>query len=150
MTWEAVTPEEWARLREHLPPENGQRPKGGRPLADARRCFNGILWLLWTGAPWSALPQEYGTPSTVHRRWQKWTRDGTLETLMQGYSSRLNDKGQKPVWDADGVPGRQRRPGSTKSRLPSKQKLWSLLMSRVLNPDWLWARPSFTPVEGPA
>ena len=37
-------------------------PKGGRRVADARHCFEGILRILWTGAPWSEW-RRYGSPS---------------------------------------------------------------------------------------
>ncbi|PYP99280.1 MAG: hypothetical protein DMF83_31100 [Acidobacteria bacterium] len=63
MAWRALTDAQWDRIRPHLPRENCQ-PQGGRPRADPRRCFEGILWILWTGAPWSELPPRYGSPTT--------------------------------------------------------------------------------------
>ncbi|WP_041725531.1 IS5 family transposase [Megalodesulfovibrio gigas] len=32
----------------------------GRPAKDARLMFNGVLWILRTGAPWRDLPAEFG------------------------------------------------------------------------------------------
>ena len=46
---------QWARIAPHLP-RRKRNPQGGRPPADPRKCFEGILWILWTGAPWKALP----------------------------------------------------------------------------------------------
>ncbi len=31
----------------------------GRPWAESRACFEGILWVLQTGAAWRFLPDEY-------------------------------------------------------------------------------------------
>src|SRR2546427_648096 len=67
MAWRALTDAQWERIRPHLPREKRQ-PHGGRPRADPRRCFEGILWVLRTGAPWSELPPRYGSPATCWRR----------------------------------------------------------------------------------
>jgi transposase len=49
MTWRAVTDEKSERIRKQLP--RRKRCKlGGRPSVDDRQCFEGILWILWTGA----------------------------------------------------------------------------------------------------
>ena len=36
-----------------------RNPKGGRPRADDRLVFEGILWVLKTGARWQDLPEKY-------------------------------------------------------------------------------------------
>jgi len=67
MAWRSLADKQWDLIKEHLP----KRPlnkKGGRPLADDCKCSEGILWILWTGAPWSELLEKYGTKSTVNRR----------------------------------------------------------------------------------
>src|SRR5438876_219340 len=46
----------WAGIPPHLP-RRGRNPHGGRPPAEPRTCFEGILW---TGAPCKALPRPYG------------------------------------------------------------------------------------------
>jgi transposase len=71
MAWRAVTDKPWELIKEELP-RRKRRPRGGRPPADDRKCFEGILWILWTGAPWSARPARYGAKSTVHRRLSEW------------------------------------------------------------------------------
>ncbi|MDP7665080.1 MAG: transposase, partial [Nitrospinota bacterium] len=55
MAWRGLTDWQWKLIQPHLPPRK-INPKGGRPWADNRKCFEGILWILWTGAPWSELP----------------------------------------------------------------------------------------------
>jgi transposase len=71
MAWRAVTNKQWKHIKQHLSPRQCSR-KGGRPPLDDRTCFEGILWILWTGAPWSELPARYGSKSAVHHRLKAW------------------------------------------------------------------------------
>src|SRR5262245_50149601 len=77
MAWRALTDAQWEPIRPHLPREK-RHPRGGRPRADPRRCFEGILWVPWTGAPWSELPPRYGSPTTCWRRLRHWEESGVL------------------------------------------------------------------------
>ncbi|HEY4308886.1 MAG TPA: transposase [Pirellulales bacterium] len=38
--------------------------KGGRPPADDRACWEGILWVLRSSARWRDLPERFKSPST--------------------------------------------------------------------------------------
>ena len=54
--------EQWALIADlflNPPPD----PRGGRPRADARRCLEGILWVLRSGSRWKDLPRCF--PSSV-------------------------------------------------------------------------------------
>lgn len=143
MTWRKLSDEHWQRIKEHLPPPQ-KKPKGGRPPAEGRRCFEGILWILWTGAQWSELPRRYGPKSTVHDRLQRWTRDGSLEKLWRAFLAQLQDQ-EQIRWDecfVDGtfVPAKK---GGLKSATPSgarARSLWYWLMARVLRLDFTWRR----------
>lgn len=55
---ERLTDAQWALVEPHLP-KHKPRPKGGRPHADDRACFEGVLWILRTGARWKDLPKDY-------------------------------------------------------------------------------------------
>jgi putative transposase len=55
------------------------RLKPGRPRADERRLFNGLMWLARTGSQWNALPACFGPKSTVHARFQEWIAHGKLK-----------------------------------------------------------------------
>ena len=77
MAWRGLTKQQWETIRIHLPPPKAS-PRGGRPRLDDRRCLEGILWILWTGAPWSELPRRYGRPSTGWRRLTRWEEAGVL------------------------------------------------------------------------
>ncbi|WP_390620493.1 transposase [Polystyrenella longa] len=52
-------------------PERGP-PKfgGGRPQAPPRECFEGILWVLRTGARWKDLPKSFPSFTMCWRRFK--------------------------------------------------------------------------------
>ena len=91
MAWRHLSDAQWEHVRQVLPPVKPSR-KGGRPRADDRRCFEGILWILWTGAPWSELPRRYGSPTTCWRRLRQWEESGVLLALWRALLAQLNDR----------------------------------------------------------
>ena len=88
-----LTNEQWSVVEKLLPV--GEVPTGrrGRPWSDRRKVFNGILWILRTGAPWQDLPTRYGSYQTSHRRFQNWVRSGVLETILLALAQHLKDAG---------------------------------------------------------
>lgn len=80
----------WAQLRPLLPPE---KPPGtnGRPVVPFRHVMDGILYVLRTGCQWKALPREYGSASTCHRRFQAWVESGIFERLWSKLLTRYDD-----------------------------------------------------------
>lgn len=97
MAWRGVSDKQWEEIKRHLPKRRG-KARGGRPRLDDRRCFEGILWIPWTGAPWSELPQRYGSKSAVHRRLKEWAESGVLLDLWRAFLNPLSDQ-QKVRWD---------------------------------------------------
>jgi len=58
-----LTDVQWEHLKPLVEWNQKRRPDGrGRPFSDARRVWNGVLWILRTGAPWQDLPSRYGPP----------------------------------------------------------------------------------------
>jgi transposase len=56
--------------------------RGGRPRdVNMREVLNGLLYLLWTGCQWQALPKDLPPKSTVHHYFKLWDWDGTLERI---------------------------------------------------------------------
>lgn len=90
----AVSDAQWALVAPHLPPPK----RRGRPRADDRRIFEGILWMLREGARWEALPARYGSKSTCHRRLQEWQQAGVWEQLLAVFLSTL-DAQAKLDWE---------------------------------------------------
>ena len=52
--------EQWKVIEKFIPKDAVREDGRGRPWSDRRRAFNGILWILRTGAPWQDLPERYG------------------------------------------------------------------------------------------
>lgn len=52
----------------------------------------GILWILWTGAPWSELPPRYGSATTSWRRLREWEENEVLLALWRAFLTHLDDR----------------------------------------------------------
>ena len=65
----------WARLAPLLVVVK-PRTKPDRPRTNDRPLFDGVIWVLRTGAQWSAVPRVFGAKSTIHDRFQEWVRTG--------------------------------------------------------------------------
>ena len=63
--------------------EYRRRPGGGRKRADDRRILSGIFYVLRTGCQWQAVPRQFGSPATIHRRFLEWTDGGFFEALWR-------------------------------------------------------------------
>jgi putative transposase len=73
-----LTDEQWALIEPHLP----DAPGGGRPRkTDPRDVLDAILYILRTGCQWRYLPGDLPPKSTVWRYFDRWRRDGTLDTI---------------------------------------------------------------------
>jgi transposase len=73
-----LTDEQWQKIQPLLPPSGTK----GRPRVDDRRMINGMLYKAKTGIAWRDLPERYGPWKTVYTRFWRWSRDGTLTTLV--------------------------------------------------------------------
>ena len=45
--------------------------------------LNGVLWVIYSGATWSAMPRRYPSYQTCHRRFKVWHETGTLLNVMR-------------------------------------------------------------------
>lgn len=75
-----ISDELWAELQKVIPPRP-DRSKGGRTPADDRKLFNGLFYILRTGAAWREMPQQYGPWSTVYDRFRAWRAAKVFEQL---------------------------------------------------------------------
>src|SRR5688572_28199393 len=89
---ERLTDEQWMKL-EPLLPKWRPTSKGGRPWADNRAVFEGILWMLRSGARWQDLPPEYPSPATCWRRLNKWEIEGVWEEVWREFLRQLDHAG---------------------------------------------------------
>ena len=73
-----LTDEQWQVIEPLLPPSGTK----GRPRVDDRRVINGMLFKAKTGVAWRDLPERYGPWKTIYTRFWRWSRDGTLTSLV--------------------------------------------------------------------
>src|SRR5205823_5728737 len=91
-----LTDFEWGVIAPLLP----NKPRGV-PRVDDRRVLNGIFWVLRTGAPWRALPKEFGPPTTCYNRFVRWRKAGVWDRVMAAVSQAFD--GDVQVIDSTSV-----------------------------------------------
>jgi putative transposase len=77
-----VSDEAWGRIFPILLEDSPPRKGPGRKPADWRHVLNGIIFRLRTGCHWNKLPKEFGDDSTIHRWYQRWSRNGVLSRVL--------------------------------------------------------------------
>jgi transposase len=91
-----LTDFEWGVIAPLLP----NKPRGV-PRVDDRRVLNGIFWVLRTGAPWRALPKEFGPHTTCYNRFVRWRKAGVwdrvLAAVTQAYDGSCPARRRSPV-----------------------------------------------------
>jgi len=92
-----LTDEQWERIESLLPPAVGS-PKGGPKPKPNRPVFEGILWVLRSGARWKDLPERYPSPSTCWRRLRDWEQQGVWERAWRALLAEL-DADQHLGWE---------------------------------------------------
>src|SRR5208283_3887351 len=124
-----LTDEQWELIEPLLPKPKRRRDKRGRPPTPNRPCFEGILWILQTGAAWHFLPDEFPSPSTCWRRLQRWQEEGVWLEAWRALLGGLDAEGLLP-WDEtflDGsfAPAKKGAVGKTKRGKGTK---WMVLV----------------------
>lgn len=117
---------EWKLIEPLLPPPSKGR---GRPRGDSRQIFNGIFWILRTGAPWRDLPQRYGRWQTVYHRFNAMNKDGTLGRIALALQIRLERTGKLDLTtlqiDSTVVRAHKSAAGAKKKRMKPTIKPWA-------------------------
>jgi transposase len=130
-----LTNEQWKAVESFLPHEETRTGRRGRPWSNRRRVFNGILWVLRTGAPWKDLPPRYGSYQTAHRRFQNWVRSGVLEKILLALAQHLKDAGgldlKECFVDGTFVPAKKGGDWSARPSGAKAPKSWALPTATV-------------------
>jgi transposase len=78
-----LTDKQWDRVKSMIEGSLLRKDRRGRPGHDTRDVLNGVLWVLSTGAAWSAVPCQYPSPQTCHRRFRAWHASGALPMVLR-------------------------------------------------------------------
>jgi len=87
-----LSDEQWSLIAD-LFPERPRSSKGGRQPAPSRACFEGVCWVLRTGARWEDVPEPFPSGSTCWRRHQEWTNSGIWQKAWSRLLHRLERAG---------------------------------------------------------
>ena len=111
-----ITDEEWQRVMLLLPELRPRSELRGRPLTNTRSVLNGVLWVMYSGANWSAMPRRYPSYQTCHRRFKTWHDEGVLKCVMAELF------GEKGVRLCDTIETRMRRHASRAEKAARRQE----------------------------
>ncbi|MFI4876278.1 MAG: transposase [Blastopirellula sp. JB062] len=136
-----LTDEQWEMAKPFIPEIPATR-HGGRPRADDRACFEGILWVLRSGARWKDLPDRYPSPSTCWRRLAEWEEAGVFVDMWHAFIDELDEQG-RINWDEifmDGsfAPAKKGATTWVKPNVEKVQSGWWWQMAK----EYLWHVPS--------
>lgn len=103
----------WDRIYPMLLADSPPRKGPGRKPADWRRVLNGIVFRLRTGCHWNKLPAEFGDDSTIHRWYQRWSKNGVMDRVLaelgisqpQHTSASQSRSKREPLETLDARPG---------------------------------------------
>ena len=89
-----LTDTQWF-LIEDLFPDKAPNPKGGRPWRGNRECFEGILFVLFTGCRWKDLPKHrFPSKSVCHSRFKEWATAGLFTEAWRRLLALKKELGQ--------------------------------------------------------
>lgn len=91
--------EQWNLIAD-LFPEPPRSSQGGRPPAPSRACFEGICWVLRSGARWKDLPTHFPSSSTCWRRLRDWSLCGAWGEAWSRLLRKLDRAGQVDTEEA--------------------------------------------------
>jgi transposase len=136
-----LTERQWEKIEPFLPLVKVNR-KGGRPRAENRPCFEGILWVLRSGARWNDLPPCFPSPSTCWRRMVEWEEQGIWLKAWRSYLKELDMKGQLSWAEvfADGsfAPAKKGGSASEKPNAERVRSAWWWEAARVFLWETTW------------
>ena len=139
-----LTDAQWAKIEPLLPPMR-RSPKGGRRPIGNRRCFEGILWVLRSGARWKDLPASYPSPSTCWRRLRDWEDQGVWLAIWRAFLAELDEKGQldwaETFADGSFAPAKKGAPVSERPNVERVRSGWWWSTAKVFLSETTWTRP---------
>ena len=140
-----LSDEQWGLVEALLPPPRRRPDRRGRPPAPNRACFEGILWILQTGAAWRFLPDEFPSPSTCWRRLQQWEGEGVWLDAWRALLGALDQEGllkwDEAFLDGSFAPAKKGALPSGKPSAARAQSGWYWSTVKVFRWEFGWKVP---------
>jgi transposase len=76
----ALRDDQWDRIKDQLP---GREGSVGVTAADNRLFVEAVLYRYRAGCAWRDLPERFGDPINVHKRFSRWAKSGVLERVFR-------------------------------------------------------------------
>ena len=113
-----LTDTQWATIKDLLP---GKAGDPGRTAADNRLFVNACLYVLKTGVPWADLPERFGRPNSLWKRYDRWAAAGVWERVGRALGEDLAADGDEEV-QLDSTTVKAHPVASTGRRLAGEKK----------------------------
>jgi transposase len=142
---QSLTDEQWELIGPLLPPPKRRRDKRGRPWTSNRACFEGILWILQTGAAWRFLPDEFPSPPTCWRRLKQWEEQDVWLDAWRALLGALDGEGllkwEETFLDGSFAPAKKGALRSVKPSAARARSGWYWSTVRVFRWEFGWKVP---------
>jgi transposase len=102
--------DQWDRIKDLLP---GREGSVGATAADNRRFIDAVLYRYRTGIPWRDLPERFGDPINVHRRFSRWAKTGVWQRVFEHLAAEADN--EYAMIDSTIVRAHQHSAGAKKS-----------------------------------
>jgi transposase len=138
-----LTDRQWSHIAPLLPEPKASAKGGPKPIAN-RPVFEGILWVLRSGARWKDLPDQYPSPSTCWRRLRDWEEQELWLKAWRALLAQLDERGQLDWAEtfADGSFAPAKKGGLASAR-PNAERVrsgWWWSTARVFLWETTWTR----------
>lgn len=77
----------WAAVSDLLPKQKQRKDGKGRPRRNPGEVMSGIIYNLFSGAPWHLLLKEYPPYQTCHLYFGAWTKAGVFKKMLARLST---------------------------------------------------------------
>jgi transposase len=108
--------DQWERIKDLLP---GRPGTVGVTAADNRLFVEAVLYRYRAGIPWRDLPERFGDPINVHKRFSRWAKSGVWERIFRSLAADADN--EYAMIDSTIVRAHQHSAGAQKKRARTRR-----------------------------
>lgn len=108
--------DQWDRIKDLLP---GREGSVGATATDNRLFVEAVLYRYRAGIPWRDLPERFGDPINVHRRFSRWAHAGVWARVFQHLAADADN--EYAMIDSTIVRAHQHSAGAQKKTVRTKR-----------------------------
>jgi transposase len=113
-----LTDEEWAHVAPLIP---AAKRGGNRRHVDEREIVNGLMYILSTGCPWRAIPEDLPARSTLYDYLDLWSWEGTLDRIHDELYVKRRERASHEASPSVAVIPGTKSPGTSQSVKSAKK-----------------------------